>query len=80
MSKIFQHSKVPTETYILYCVHITSKINMSLIQTTCPLPQRTNNTPPKGHAPQSPQYESIWSRYKTPAEKSGVVHEAKPLS
>jgi hypothetical protein len=40
---MLQPSKVPAKIYILSCVHISLKINMSLIQTTRPPPQRTNS-------------------------------------
>jgi hypothetical protein len=43
ISKILQPSKVPTKIFILSCVHISFKINISLIQTT---------PPPTGRAPQ----------------------------
>jgi hypothetical protein len=50
-SFIFKINKVHTKIYISFCAHISLKINMSLIQTTC-APQRTRNTPFPG-APQS---------------------------
>jgi hypothetical protein len=50
--KIFKPSKVPIKIYILSCVHISSNINMSLIQTSR-LPPKDQQRPLGEVAPHS---------------------------